>query len=193
MNIPFYLLRSMGKMSDRFQAKSKVVDTSVFHYGLIKMLVMEELKKRIIPFEQFIVSTHMNVDIALTPQSKMQSPLPYTSDAPEGTRKKRKNKGIAQDKEVIKEIEETKREAYHSPQRYFSPPPSPKLEEVPSSTKATKNKGRKLHFSSPTPPTSIKVNNPFTRSSSLKEAVEAQVLPKVSIPKKKKEKGKGID
>jgi hypothetical protein len=28
MNIPFYLLRSMRKMSDRVQAKSKVVDTS---------------------------------------------------------------------------------------------------------------------------------------------------------------------
>jgi hypothetical protein len=41
MNIPFYLLRSMGKTSDRFQAKSKVVDTSVFHYGLIIMLVMK--------------------------------------------------------------------------------------------------------------------------------------------------------
>jgi hypothetical protein len=45
MNILFYLFRSMGKMADRVQAKSKAVDTSVFHYGLIRMLVMEELKK----------------------------------------------------------------------------------------------------------------------------------------------------
>jgi len=49
MNIPFYLLRSMGKMSDRVQAKSKAVDTSVFHSILIKMLVLEELKTRNIP------------------------------------------------------------------------------------------------------------------------------------------------
>jgi hypothetical protein len=67
MNIPFYLLRSMGKMFDRVQAKSKVVDTSVFHYGLIRMLVMEELKKRKIPWEQFIVSSHVNLDIDLIP------------------------------------------------------------------------------------------------------------------------------
>jgi hypothetical protein len=40
MNIPFYLLRSMGKMSDRVQAKSKAVDTSVFHSGLVRMLVI---------------------------------------------------------------------------------------------------------------------------------------------------------
>jgi hypothetical protein len=41
MNIPFYLFRSMGKMVDRVQAKSKAVDTSVFHSRLIMMLVME--------------------------------------------------------------------------------------------------------------------------------------------------------
>jgi len=51
-------------MSNRVQAKSKVVDTRVFHPGLIKMLVMEELKKRNIPI---IVSSHMNLDIASTP------------------------------------------------------------------------------------------------------------------------------
>jgi len=45
MNIPFYLLRSMGNMNDRVQSKSKVVYTSVFHSELIKILVMEELKK----------------------------------------------------------------------------------------------------------------------------------------------------
>jgi hypothetical protein len=41
MNIHFYFLRSMVKMYDRVQSKSKAVDTSVFHSGLIRMLVME--------------------------------------------------------------------------------------------------------------------------------------------------------
>jgi hypothetical protein len=45
MNLPFYLFRSIGKMADRVRAKSKDVETSVFHSGLIRMLVMEELKK----------------------------------------------------------------------------------------------------------------------------------------------------
>ena len=48
MNIPFYMFRSFGKMYDKVQSKSKAVDTSVFHVGLIKMLVMEELRKKII-------------------------------------------------------------------------------------------------------------------------------------------------
>ena len=46
MNLPFYLFRRIGKMVDRFQAKSKAVDTSVFHSWLTKILVMEELKKK---------------------------------------------------------------------------------------------------------------------------------------------------
>jgi hypothetical protein len=82
MNITFYLLRSIRKMSDRVQDKSKVVDTSVFHSGLIRMLVMEELRKRNIPWEQFIVSAHMKLDITSTPQSKIQSPFPSTSTTP---------------------------------------------------------------------------------------------------------------
>jgi hypothetical protein len=46
MNIHFSLFRSIGKMADMVQAKSKSVDTRFFHLGFIKMLVMEELKKR---------------------------------------------------------------------------------------------------------------------------------------------------
>jgi len=44
MNLPFYLFRSIGKIVDRVQSKSKALDTSFFHSGLIKMLVMEDLK-----------------------------------------------------------------------------------------------------------------------------------------------------
>jgi hypothetical protein len=45
MDFPYYMLRSIGKMSDRVQAKSKDVDSSLFHSGLIRMLVSEELGK----------------------------------------------------------------------------------------------------------------------------------------------------
>jgi hypothetical protein len=56
MNLPFYLFKSNGKMSDRVQDKYKQVDTSVFHSGLIKMLVMEELKKTNTDWENFLVA-----------------------------------------------------------------------------------------------------------------------------------------
>jgi hypothetical protein len=51
MNLPFYLFISIGKMFDRVQAKSKLVDTNVFNSGLIKMLVMDELRKRNMEWE----------------------------------------------------------------------------------------------------------------------------------------------
>jgi hypothetical protein len=81
MNIPLYLLRSIGKISNRVQSKSKAMDTSIFHFRLIRMLVVEELRKRNIPSEQFIVSAHMKLDIASTHQSNIQSPMPSTITA----------------------------------------------------------------------------------------------------------------
>jgi hypothetical protein len=107
--------------------------------------------------------------------------------------RKRKRKPTTQDKETPKEIEEEEREVHHSPQRDFSPPPAPELEEVPSSTKTTAKRGRKLHFPSPAPVAKIRIRKPFTRSSSLKEVVEVEVLPKASVPRKEKDKGKGIE
>jgi hypothetical protein len=46
MNIPYYLLKGIGKMGDKVQSKSKDVDSSFFHVGLIRMLVSEELGKK---------------------------------------------------------------------------------------------------------------------------------------------------
>jgi hypothetical protein len=46
MNIPYYLLRSIGKMEDMVQAKSKDVDSRIFHSGLIRMIVSKELGKK---------------------------------------------------------------------------------------------------------------------------------------------------
>jgi hypothetical protein len=57
MNLPFYLFRSIGNISDKVQANSKKVYTSVFHSSLIKMLVMEELRKKKIEWETFFTSS----------------------------------------------------------------------------------------------------------------------------------------
>jgi hypothetical protein len=54
MNLPFYFFRSIVKISDIVQSKSKQVDTNLFHSGLIKMLLMEELKKTNIDCETFM-------------------------------------------------------------------------------------------------------------------------------------------
>jgi hypothetical protein len=69
MNIPYYLLSSIGKMSDMIQSKSKDVDTSIFHSRLIRMLVSEELGKKDISWEHFVVASDFKLDIASSPQS----------------------------------------------------------------------------------------------------------------------------
>jgi hypothetical protein len=74
MNLPFYLFRSIGKMYDMVQANSKQVDTIVFHSGLIKMLVMEELKNTNMDWETLQTSSQFQLYISPNPQSNIQSP-----------------------------------------------------------------------------------------------------------------------
>jgi hypothetical protein len=89
MNIPYYLLKSIGIMADKVQEKSKDVDSSFFHVGLIRMLVSEELGKKDISWENFLVSSHFKLDPTPTPQSQIVgSSLPTSTKI--GIKKKRK-------------------------------------------------------------------------------------------------------
>ena len=45
LDFPFYLHRSLAKMSDKVQDKCDGCETSLFHHGLIKLLVLNELQK----------------------------------------------------------------------------------------------------------------------------------------------------
>ena len=44
LDLPFYLYKSLAKMSNKAQVKTKGNENSLFHHGLIKLLVLEELK-----------------------------------------------------------------------------------------------------------------------------------------------------
>jgi hypothetical protein len=83
-------------MSDRIQAKSKDVDSSLFHSRLIRMLVSEELGKKEISWEHFIVSSHFKLDLASTPQSQKAIPLSPTTTTKVGTSRKRKGRAYVQ-------------------------------------------------------------------------------------------------
>jgi hypothetical protein len=101
MNLPFYLFRSIDKMSDTVQAKSKEVDTSVFHSSVIKMMVMDELRNKNMNWEEFITSSHFHLNISPTPQSKMQSPLHIEKTVNlEVNKKQKRNKTARDDKET---------------------------------------------------------------------------------------------
>jgi hypothetical protein len=102
MNIPYYLLISIGKMSAKIKAKSKDVDSSLFHSGLIRMLVSEELGKKEISWEHFVVTSYFKLDLASTPQSQKESPLSPTNATKAGTNRKRKRKAFVQVSKVNK-------------------------------------------------------------------------------------------
>jgi hypothetical protein len=97
MNIPYYLLRSIGKMSDKIQSKSKDVDTSIFHSRLIRILAFEELGKKDISWEHFFITSYSKFDIESTPQSYKEIPISSTSASKEGTNNKRKDRVPLQD------------------------------------------------------------------------------------------------
>jgi len=46
LNMPFYLLKSLTKMDSKVQAKPQTTSNSLFHHGLIKLIVLEELGRR---------------------------------------------------------------------------------------------------------------------------------------------------
>jgi hypothetical protein len=46
LNLPHYLHRSLTKMAQKVQAKPEKENNRLFHHGLIKLIVMEELQRR---------------------------------------------------------------------------------------------------------------------------------------------------
>jgi hypothetical protein len=57
LNLPYYLYRSLGKMEDMVHTKTKQIEVNLFHFSLIKLLVLEEIKKTNIQWESFLAST----------------------------------------------------------------------------------------------------------------------------------------
>ena len=45
LDFPFFLYRSITKMADKVQMKTQGCETSLFHHGLIKLIVLHELKR----------------------------------------------------------------------------------------------------------------------------------------------------
>jgi hypothetical protein len=67
------------------------VDSILFHFGLIRILVSEELGKKEISWEHFLVTSHFKLDPTPTPQSQITGPSSPTSTKA-GISKKRKGR-----------------------------------------------------------------------------------------------------
>jgi hypothetical protein len=82
LNMPHYLHRSLFKMAKRY--KRNQADTSLFHFGLIKMLMVYELGLRRDCWEDFLKrnsfedSSPPQVDKPVVSESKPIPPVPYS-------------------------------------------------------------------------------------------------------------------
>jgi len=45
IDLPFYLFHSLSKMCDKVQLRKEACETSLFHHGLVKLMVLHELRK----------------------------------------------------------------------------------------------------------------------------------------------------
>jgi len=56
LNMPYYLLHSLTKMSIAIQKQTKNIERSLYHHGLIKMIVKHELMKKGMGWSKFLVA-----------------------------------------------------------------------------------------------------------------------------------------
>jgi hypothetical protein len=86
LNMPHYLHRSLFKMSKRFKRNQS--DTSLFHFGLIKMIVVCKLGLHRDCWEDFLKrndfadSSPPQVDKPVVSESKLVPPVPYSALLP---------------------------------------------------------------------------------------------------------------
>lgn len=68
IDIPFYLFRSLRKMCDKVQLRKDDCETSLFHHGLVKLLVLNGLQKIGRDWNSFIFMAGFQSKTGLTPQ-----------------------------------------------------------------------------------------------------------------------------
>jgi hypothetical protein len=179
MNIPYYLLISIGKMAYRVQAKSKDVDSSLFHSELIRILVSEELGKKEISWEIFLVSSHFKLDQHLPPNHKLKA-LHHLPVLKQGSTRRERAEPLFQ--RSISRSEKLRRRSSLPHMRFLTATST----KVRRSSIFYQGDIKKREEASPT--TEIKGKRPFTRSSIPKGDFKGQPLQEIHV---QKIKGKG--
>jgi hypothetical protein len=88
MSLPFYLLKSLTKMSKRVHNYPATARRSLFHQGMIKMLVLYALREVKVTWKQLLIS--LGLDDQDTKQNKPEA----------STKKGNTSKGFAKMKEI---------------------------------------------------------------------------------------------
>ena len=74
IDLPFYLFRSLSKMCDKVQLRKEAYETSLFHHGLIKLIVLHELQSVGRVWPTFIFMFGFKNETGLSPQAAKDLP-----------------------------------------------------------------------------------------------------------------------
>ena len=87
LNFPFYLHRSLGKMSHQVKAQPTKIAGRLSHHGLIQLLIQEFLKRRNMAWHYFLFLN--GFETGLQPEENGKSPAKNSSTPRSGRRKRR--------------------------------------------------------------------------------------------------------
>ena len=67
IDLPFFLFMSLQRMISKAQRKPEKLEKSIFHHALIKLIVMEKLKKEGKDWSTFLFVSNYQVDLPTSP------------------------------------------------------------------------------------------------------------------------------
>lgn len=81
LNLPYYLFRSLCKVTDRVQAKESPIEPSLFHFSLIKLLVVKEFEKKEQSWRDFLASSGWIAQSSNSQRTKKDTPSVVIKEA----------------------------------------------------------------------------------------------------------------
>jgi hypothetical protein len=100
LNIPYYFLNILTKMAKSIQRQTKNVERSLYHHGLIKLVVKHELSKKGIGWSEFLASNGFEDDDKGTEEHASRNISQETTrhqELVDQPRKKKKKKKVSKD------------------------------------------------------------------------------------------------
>ena len=87
LNLPFYLHRSLEKMTHQVKAQPTKIPGRLYQHGLIQLLIQELMKRRSMAWKHFLFWN--GFETGLQPEEKGKSPLKKSSTPRSGKRTRR--------------------------------------------------------------------------------------------------------
>ena len=84
IDLPFYLFRNLSKTCDKVQLRKETCETSLFHHGLVKLMVLHELQKIGRDWDTFIFMSGFQSKTSLSP---LVAKEPSTATSPQAEAK----------------------------------------------------------------------------------------------------------